>query len=379
MKLLPSSIIAATLSLAIQLSATAAVGADKLEEAIAKEKIFAADAKLRVAVDGSEAVLTTFKTDSATADDCKIDAVLVGKAVFAADPSLSRTVVRFHDLRNPKEYSEVHVSVGDVKAYGAGSISKEQLLSGIEFNKHEEPPVALAGSSPLTVVRPKEAIKTEPIAAPKVSAGMTSYKNYGLTLNYPSSWQIEYPKSGNSLARFFFKAQAGQSSIVELRVYSGSVSAANAAAIDPESLFGKIWEIAWMQSMSDLMGANMISRMGHHEHSHEHSREREHEHEGEHRWHRNHVSVAGVQVPPSIKVGQSKKLTAYQKAYWASAPMSSREYMRAVSFASSQYVYQLLLLCPEKEASSSNAEFEQVLSAIQVASNQKATTAKASK
>ncbi len=79
-----------------QLSASAEVSTEKIEEGIVREKVFAPETKLRLSVEGAEATVTTFKIAGATSDDdYKKDAVLVGKSVFGTAPGIARVTSRF--------------------------------------------------------------------------------------------------------------------------------------------------------------------------------------------------------------------------------------------------------------------------------------------
>lgn len=325
-----SLLAAFALTLVLHINVCAAVSPDKLEEAIAREKIFAADTKLRVSVEGREATVSTFKIDTATTDDCKIDAVLVGKVIFAEEPSISHVSLHIHDPRVPRDYSEVRVTVGDVRAFAAGTTSKAELLSSLELLKHSElVATTTASASPAATANPSSAIVAEEnankmsIASSTVPlAGKATYNNYGLALNYPNAWKVEYPQSGNTLVRFYLHGQSKQPSIVDLKLY------------------------------------NVPMGNYHGQHHHERS------------WRHSGVAVAGVQIPASLKVGKSKNLGGAQRAYWASAPMSPKEYMRTVSFCSGKYVFQLLLLCAEKDAIEANSEFERLLSDLTVSGAQ---------
>ncbi len=343
--------IAIALMFGFQLSASAEVSTEKIKEGIVKEKVFAPETKLRVSVEGAEATVTTFKiVDAKSDDDYKIDAVLVGKSVFATDPGIARVTSRFYDLRNTKDYFEVPVTVGDVKAFGAGSISQKQLLSAILMTVHKEP-----------------SVKLEKIAQPAKSV----YKDYGLELSYPTTWKIEHPHEGTPLARFSAQGETEQPTIVDLKLYSRPVTAQQASRINPEALFGKSWKIAWLRYMAsrDFDWTKVMS--GHH---HRHSNPDSHsgtphheEHDGQ-GWAEHGVRVSRVQLPETLKLGSGKTIAGYQRAYWATSPYSPREYMRTVAFSSGKYVYQLLLLCAEENASSANGEFEQLLSDIKFSS-----------
>ena len=129
----------------------------------------------------------------------------------------------------------------------------------------------------------------------------------------------------------------------------------------------ELLRVAWKQSLGDLIGGDLPFLPEHHHGE---------DYEGHNRRHGgNQLSVTGVQIPSSLKLGQSKTISGVQRAYWASPMMSAREYMRTVSFASHEYVFQLLLVCTEKDASAANASFEQLLSELKLASSAKSGSA----
>lgn len=90
---------------------------------------------VHVTVDNGEATVSTLRSAKATDQDCKIDAVLLAKTIMDAFPKdVSRTKLMFSDS-NTGTMSAVTVTTGDVKAYAAGSISKDDLLTSLEITK----------------------------------------------------------------------------------------------------------------------------------------------------------------------------------------------------------------------------------------------------
>jgi hypothetical protein len=119
------------LSIGLAPCCSAKISPEQLQTDISKAKILPPDTKITVAINASEGTVSTYKVDTATENDCKIDSVLIAKTAFDADSELSRITVLFYDIRIPNTYDEVTVTVGDVAAYGIGKVSKEQLMSAL--------------------------------------------------------------------------------------------------------------------------------------------------------------------------------------------------------------------------------------------------------
>lgn len=112
--------------------------ANDLINAIDKGKVLSSGTRVSAALNGQEAYVSTFKNAKATDDDCKIEAVLVAKTLMDLAPSdISRVTVYFYNAMRINKRKVVSVSAGDVKAFGSGQVSQEQLLTSI-FIKDEE-------------------------------------------------------------------------------------------------------------------------------------------------------------------------------------------------------------------------------------------------
>jgi hypothetical protein len=73
----------------------------------------------------------------ATEQDCKIDAVLVAKAVMDVYPKEVARIKLVLNMSNADNLQEITVTTGDVKAFATGTISKEDLLMSLELKKVE--------------------------------------------------------------------------------------------------------------------------------------------------------------------------------------------------------------------------------------------------
>lgn len=315
----------------------AKLGPDELAAALKAEKVLPGDAK--VSLQGSEAILSTYRSDTATDKDCKIDAAMAAKTLFTSDPELARVVVHFHFKQNPAAYSEVGVSVGDVKAYAAGTITKDQLLDGISLHQH------IPTTTPHTT-------PSSGTATPASGMAVFNHPGYGVRFDYPSTWTPEGPQSSNILARFKAKYQSEQPTVVELKVFpSEGITPVDVATMSPQNIFQPAWRAGWLDMMTKRMGVGALNKM-----PGEHSRVS---------WH--YVRLAGVTLPLSLIIGAKRSVKAAQKAYYASAMLSPDTYMRTVAFGGGKYIYQLSMVADKMDSTTSSVDFERVLSTVAVA------------
>jgi hypothetical protein len=116
-----------------------AITPQTISNAITAANVLDADATMRVAVSGDNVYVSTYRNPSENENDCKINAVLVAKAVFsAAGDAAARVTVYFYSATEPGKYQEVSVSAGDVKAFGSGATSQEQLLKSIAVEHKQQ-------------------------------------------------------------------------------------------------------------------------------------------------------------------------------------------------------------------------------------------------
>ncbi len=115
-------------------AAEAALSAGQIINAVEQGKILANGTRVNAAVNGAEAYVSTYRNARANNDDCKIEAVLVAKAVIDLAPTeISRVTVYFYSSANLNKRKVVSVTVGDVKAFGAGQLGREQLLASLNI------------------------------------------------------------------------------------------------------------------------------------------------------------------------------------------------------------------------------------------------------
>jgi len=410
-------ILALTLIISVTPAAHAALTSDELQAAVTKAHVFDAQRKFTSALNGTELTISTFRTPESTEQDCKIDATLAAKAAFEADSSLSRITVLFYDERIPQNFFEVPVSLGEVAAFKSGQITQAQLLSGLKLINHSAPELPAATSSKeqsrdasdqkQDLQTLMEAMKSSPdkqasgekkiaIATPAPSAGNhgnSVYSNYGVSLSYPTTWSVDYPRQGNTLLRFFMPDK----STVEMRVYSrNEVKPQDVVDANPEDMFRVSWTNAWTKSVSSGLPsewAEVFQRHEAHEAAERDERMRKFKEQYKQRTGREyHTSIyQAVSLPASVSLGVGKTVKCLQRGYCATplmyrehggegtAASQLSEYIQLIVFESGAYTIQLNLLTPYKNAYSATAEFNSLLADMRVAPAKPAAASKKQK
>lgn len=113
-----------------------AVSDSEIVNAIEKAKILAPSIRMNARISKDAVEVSTYKNPKAEDSDCKIEAVLIAKTVMEVAPEQApRVVVYFYSSNALSRYKEVSVSAGDVKAFGSGTVSKEELLRSISIKE----------------------------------------------------------------------------------------------------------------------------------------------------------------------------------------------------------------------------------------------------
>jgi hypothetical protein len=107
--------------------------AEKLSEVVRKSKILKPDSPLQIVIEGKEVRITTLRGAKSTDQDCKIDAALIAKNIFEAFPKKITRVKTQFGSPEKNALDQVTVTEGDVKAFGSGAISENELLSSLEL------------------------------------------------------------------------------------------------------------------------------------------------------------------------------------------------------------------------------------------------------
>ncbi|MBX9720305.1 MAG: hypothetical protein K2X81_02825, partial [Candidatus Obscuribacterales bacterium] len=129
-------------------------GPKELEAKIKEAKILPEGDRISSVIHADEALVSKYKPVSP--DDkqknCKIEAILIGKEVMSAAPTIKKVRVRFFERLAPSKYSEILVSAADIKAFAVGAISQDDLLASLDITsgvEHSNEPSLGAQSSPV--------------------------------------------------------------------------------------------------------------------------------------------------------------------------------------------------------------------------------------
>ncbi len=114
------------------------VSAADIVTTVEKAKTHPTGPRVAAALNGTEAYVSTYKNVRATDNDCKIEAVLIAKAVMdLAANDITRATIYFYSTANINKRKFVTVTAGDVKAFGSGQLGQEQLLSSLTVKDEE--------------------------------------------------------------------------------------------------------------------------------------------------------------------------------------------------------------------------------------------------
>ena len=127
------------------LPAMAALSGVDLESVVAKSGVLPAGTKVSALVQGNEILLSTISR-STNDNDLKIEAVLLARKIFEADPSLVRVSLHYFDIL-PTTYKKITVSIADVKAYSAGLTDQNELLQSLVVTQETDNRFAKPDSS----------------------------------------------------------------------------------------------------------------------------------------------------------------------------------------------------------------------------------------
>ncbi len=122
---------------ATSLSTGAAVTPVELVAILRNARVVAADYPLRASYNEREAVVTTKRNPQAKDNDCKIEAVMMTKALMDSFPEILRVKVLFSDLEQQK-YTSVNLSKGDIASFGAGKLAQKDFLDSLEISTFDE-------------------------------------------------------------------------------------------------------------------------------------------------------------------------------------------------------------------------------------------------
>lgn len=165
------------------------------EQLIRNAKVLPESSKISVLMKDSEATVSTFLNSAATESDCKIDATLIAQALIDGHPSEIARVTVFFYYVGARDYLKIAVTAGDVKAYGAGTLSKELLLKSLQVERKTD-----NAQSP--IVSSSRAVDTAKSPQNVSQSSTQRFSQRGITFNYPSTWSLHStPDSITSIAR----------------------------------------------------------------------------------------------------------------------------------------------------------------------------------
>jgi hypothetical protein len=134
---LPFSPFTPTISGAEAAEATGAERNAQLVTLLRSAKLINPSYELKVAISSDEIQITTQKKPKATADELKIQAVLLSKTAFDTISSgPQRVKLTFLDF-NPEGYTEVHVKRAEVMLFGEGKLSQKDLLASLDITSSQ--------------------------------------------------------------------------------------------------------------------------------------------------------------------------------------------------------------------------------------------------
>lgn len=116
---------------ALALPALAALSSPDIIAAINKRQFLPPGTALNVKIDKDQVYVSTFRHAKAEDKDCKIDAVLITRAIMETAPDEVARVTSYFYGKDMSSYQEVSVSAGDIKAFASGSMSQDQLLASL--------------------------------------------------------------------------------------------------------------------------------------------------------------------------------------------------------------------------------------------------------
>lgn len=184
--------------------APTAYGQDKVEVEKLTEKIYkaanlAAGSKVAIHSADKQAIVTVYSDTYAKADAwlIKVDGVLIAKCTFDAMPELVRVKVAFGTLRaltNASGYlNQVSISKGDIKAFGAKQLSKDDLLASMEITavRPTDSPTSVVSTAAAAPVQKQDQLDVLTVSETPRGA-WAQYRNAktGLSVSHPARWKV---------------------------------------------------------------------------------------------------------------------------------------------------------------------------------------------
>ncbi len=117
--------------------ACSALNMPEMEKTLRAQKILSPGMKITSSVNNNTLQFSVFpdKDIKESPSTLKIRAVLLAKNLMAADKSLQRVDVRFHGKESPDKFTEIVIRSVDVKAFGAGLTTEDELMNSLQVNE----------------------------------------------------------------------------------------------------------------------------------------------------------------------------------------------------------------------------------------------------
>jgi hypothetical protein len=105
-----------------------------LADVVRQTRVIDPSAKLHATISGDEVDITSESTPKSNDDACKVQAILVAKAIFDSQPeSIQKTKVILFDY-SANKCRTIVVKRAEIKMYATNGMSQKALLSSIDFN-----------------------------------------------------------------------------------------------------------------------------------------------------------------------------------------------------------------------------------------------------
>lgn len=172
----------------------AAAAPSAVEQALQAADILPKKYAFRVSQRGAEALVQTYARPRAPETDVKIDAVLIARIVTEKLPDAAKVKVQFFNY-NASSCQQVIVTVGDIKAFGTGTIAKDKLLQSLDVLRIDTATKKSAGGS--ARADGSGSSTGGSVASRSTTPGV--FRDGRLNFTYPLAWTFVPPKDGNSL------------------------------------------------------------------------------------------------------------------------------------------------------------------------------------
>lgn len=140
----------------------AAISEQKVVSTLSKLKPFGRGRKMNVQAAGGQVSISLVRTKDATEKDLKIESVMAAKSLLDVDPGVLSVTMRFFDDLQPRHYVEIHVTSAEIKAFGSGMVSGDELLTSLRTTEG----TTSAAPMPVSSVPPAQAVASAVVAGP---------------------------------------------------------------------------------------------------------------------------------------------------------------------------------------------------------------------